>query len=60
MPVARYSACEIARHIWVQPIVAIRGIVPVAAMVLVFPAVVTKRGTTAVPNDAAIGYDWLG
>ena len=38
MPVARYSACQIAWYIWEQPVVAVSGIVTIAAMV--------RRGTT--------------
>ena len=37
MPVARYNACEIANNIWEQPVVAVRGAVPVAAIVSVIP-----------------------
>ena len=50
MPVARYSACVIAWHIWEQPVVAVCGVVPVAAIVLVFPAGTDRyyRGTTTV------------
>ena len=36
--VARCSACEIAWHRWEQPAAAVCGVVPVAAIVLVFPA----------------------
>ena len=38
VPVARYSACEIGWHRWEQPVVAVCGVVPVAALVWVFPA----------------------
>ena len=40
VPVARYSACEIGWHIWEQPVVAVCGVVPDAAMVPVFPSIV--------------------
>ena len=40
MPVARYSACEVAWHRWEKPVlvVAVCGVVPVAAILPVFPA----------------------
>ena len=40
MPVARYSACVIASHSWKQPVVAVHGVVPVAAIVPIFPSIV--------------------
>ena len=40
MPVARYSAFEIASHRWEQPVVAVCGVVPVTAIVPVPPSVV--------------------
>ena len=40
VPVARYSACEIAWHIWEQPAVAVCGVVPVYAIVPIFPSIV--------------------
>ena len=38
MPVARYSACEIALHRCEQAVVAVREVVPVSATVPVFPS----------------------
>ena len=40
MPVARDSACEIVWHTWEQPVVAASGVVPVAAIVPIFPSTV--------------------
>ena len=37
MPVARYSACEITLNIWEQPVLEECGVVPVAAIVPIFP-----------------------
>ena len=38
VPVARCSACEIAWHRWEQHVVAVCGVLPVAAIAPVFPA----------------------
>ena len=38
VPIARYSARQIVRHRWEQPVVAACGTVPVAATVPIFPA----------------------
>ena len=40
VPVARYTACEIVWHGWEQQVTAACGVVPVAAIVPVFPAIV--------------------
>ena len=40
MPVAFYSACEIAWHRWKKLVVAVCGLVPVAAIVPVFSSIV--------------------
>ena len=40
MPVARCSACEITWHRCEQPVVAVSGVVQVAAIVLVIPSIV--------------------
>ena len=37
VPVGRYGACEIAWHRWEPPGLAVCGVVPVAAIVPVFP-----------------------
>ena len=39
-PLARYGACEIVWHRWEQPVVAVRGIAPVAAIVPSSPSIV--------------------
>ena len=36
MPVARYSACETPWHVWEEPVVAVYGVMPVAAILPVF------------------------
>ena len=38
MPVACYSACEIVWHRWEQSVVSVCGVVPIAAIMTVFPA----------------------
>ena len=43
VPVARYSACELARHRWEQPVVAVCGVVQAPATVPVFPADTYQR-----------------
>ena len=40
MPIVRYSACELAWHRWEEPAAAACGVVPVAAVVPVFPSIV--------------------
>ena len=40
VPVARYSACETAWHRWERQVVAVCGVVPVTAIVLIFPSIV--------------------
>ena len=50
MRVARYSACEVARYRWEPPVAAVCGVVSVAAIMPVFPAINSTyrhyRGTT--------------
>ena len=46
MPVARYSACEIALRMMGTPVVAVRGVAPVAAIVL--PAFAAGTCTSAI------------
>ena len=50
VPVARYSACEIAWHRWKQAVVAAYGLAPVAANMVVFPAITyrERRGVITV------------
>ena len=40
VPFARYSASDIVWHRWKQPLTAVCGVVPVAAIVPVFPSIV--------------------
>ena len=40
VPIALYIAGEIAWHRWEQPLASVRGAVPVAAIVPVFPSIV--------------------
>ena len=50
VPVARYSACEIAWHRWEQPVVAAFGVTSTSAEVLIFPVGTYRHhiGITAV------------
>ena len=43
VPVARCNACEMAWHTWEQPVVAVCGVVLVAAIVLLLPAGTYRR-----------------
>ena len=57
VPVARFSACEIARHMSEQPFMAVCGVIPVAVVVPVFTAGTCwhYRGTTTVKNSKCEG-----
>ena len=55
VPVARYSACEIAWRRLEQPVVAACGVVPVAAIMTVFPSKVhIYTGAMGEPLEALL------
>ena len=49
VPIARYSACLIAWHRWEQQVVSACGVVPVAALVPMFPSMIAHTGTIKGP-----------
>ena len=56
MPIAHYSACGIAWRIWEQPVVALCGVVPVAAALPIFPTGTYRhyRGTYIIVADMVL------
>ena len=54
MPVAPYCAREISRHIWEQPVVALCGVVPVTAVVPMFPAGAYRRNVEGRASTAPL------